>query len=600
MKNFLKNILVLIFLFCISPSLAQAVESGGFLVYPANPDLKNPLTKSWFIYNLNPGETKQDALIIKNKSDEEKIFKIYPVDATTNNIGGFALEKESDTRDAIGGWVELETDRAIVSPGKSKKINFTISIPEDASVGEHAGGIIIQKELSEEQKNLKGGFIINTRLGVRIYQTVPGEIIQYVYFSNVNFQYNAELEKYELEVNVRNNGNVTMNPLIRVDIHDLMFKKQSQTISNNLLIPRESETRTKFEIKKPRAGKFSINISLDYETDEGEKTKNYGEALYFWAIPWDEISLIVVIILANIIFFCFMKFLKIRESKYYAKYKVKKGEDLEVIAAKFNMKWKKLAQINKIEAPFKLRANQNIIVINKNKDKEEVEEVNEKSKKIIKEEEEILEKNKKEEIESRNLKFLKNLKFKINEKTLFLILIIVLLAIILFLIFKLYIIIDNQRDISKTNKIIIKELIEEKITPPTPKASEDKFNNKISATTSSNIQKVLDQISLDEEKEVEEKLKKEDISIKILNGNGVKGASHNAYLKLKERDYRNIETGNADHFNYMGTTIKCGQKIEMDECLQVKEILSSDYTQILIEQTNAEGEENSITIILGT
>ena len=69
-------ILVLIFLF-LPFSSAQALSSGGVGGYPASPDPNIPHSESWFIYNLDLGESKDDALLVFNTSDETKTVKLY-------------------------------------------------------------------------------------------------------------------------------------------------------------------------------------------------------------------------------------------------------------------------------------------------------------------------------------------------------------------------------------------------------------------------------------------------------------------------------------------------------------------------------------------
>src|SRR3990167_3365713 len=127
------------------PHPTSALSAGGVGGYPANPDPGVPFSESWFIYNLDLGESKQDAVLVFNTTDEVKAVKLYAVDSTPSNQGNFALKGEDDPRVGIGAWIELSEEVIILEPGKSKEVAFTITIPEDADVGEHSGGIILQK-----------------------------------------------------------------------------------------------------------------------------------------------------------------------------------------------------------------------------------------------------------------------------------------------------------------------------------------------------------------------------------------------------------------------------------------------------------------------
>src|SRR3990167_9490337 len=135
-KKLLILIAVLIgpLLFLNSSSLVLALGTGGIGGYPANPDPNVPGSTSWFIYNLDLGESKDDAILVVNNSDETQTIKLYPVDSTTNNVGGFALEAENDPRDGVGAWIELAETIITLEPGANREIPFTIVIPQDADV----------------------------------------------------------------------------------------------------------------------------------------------------------------------------------------------------------------------------------------------------------------------------------------------------------------------------------------------------------------------------------------------------------------------------------------------------------------------------------
>src|SRR5690348_752824 len=60
-------------------------DQGHVGAYPSNYDPSNPKTKSWFIYELKPGESKNDSITVVNNSDAQITVKVYPVDATTTS-----------------------------------------------------------------------------------------------------------------------------------------------------------------------------------------------------------------------------------------------------------------------------------------------------------------------------------------------------------------------------------------------------------------------------------------------------------------------------------------------------------------------------------
>src|SRR3989338_7578706 len=108
----------------ILPLAVHALGSGGIGGYPANPDPAIQYSESWFIYSLDLGESKDDALLLFNTSDETKTVKIYPVDSIPSNQGNFDLEAEDAPRDGIGAWIKLAETLVTLEPGESREIPF--------------------------------------------------------------------------------------------------------------------------------------------------------------------------------------------------------------------------------------------------------------------------------------------------------------------------------------------------------------------------------------------------------------------------------------------------------------------------------------------
>lgn len=592
-KKFIYQGLVVLFIsivFCLfGISKVMAINGGGIAIFPSNPDDSDPRTKSWFIYNLDPGETMNDSVTLRNDSGEKQILEIYPVDATLNNMGGFALEMKNDSREDVGSWVQLEESEVELEIGEAKKVGFTITIPDDASVGEHAGGIVIQKrDLSEEQKNVKGGFVIQTRLGVRIYQTVPGEVIKEANFVTANLSYDKERKKYILSTTVKNNGNVTVEPSLKVESKDIFFKKQDSSLNNSLLIPRDSEAVTRFEFNKPKIGKFEVELSLSYENARGDtRFVLYPEKFSFWSIPWTETIIVSIIVLANLIFLMVIWWLKRRDKKYYKNYKIKKGDDLEDLAEKLETSWKKIAKINGIKAPYKLEVGGIIVVIDKyNK---LVKRVAKKIEDKAREEKAQIEKSVKEETEkgSRKDTQKKAISDYVHEivtgKAFMLIVILIIIGLLSAAVYAKYVFVNenNLQPIANMEKINgdNKENANGELEGAASTSEEEIEVKEEGLETASSSQVLASSTPAEqaESKKGDISVDDKNVEIKILNGNGVKGASYKIYLNLKDEGFTNISTGNADSFNYQGALVKCGTEVDEAICAKMKEALSGKY-----------------------
>ena len=213
-------IYLLSFLFISSffvPCFALAIEYGGLAVYPnkSEQDPANPLTNAWFIYMLEPGVIKHSKVDISNTSDEKMIVEVYPVDAVTTKDGAFAPQPQDRQKIDVGAWIDLAQGELSLLPKETKTIDFTIKVPEDVEVGDHMGAIIVQnKEPSSDEQG--AGLRITTRVGARIYLTVPGTIIKELEFNQFNIE--QEERQVSFSLTLINLGNVRIRSKGEIEI----------------------------------------------------------------------------------------------------------------------------------------------------------------------------------------------------------------------------------------------------------------------------------------------------------------------------------------------------------------------------------------------
>lgn len=219
MKYSLLFILVILF---ISASYAvRAVQYGGLGIFPNASEVseKNPLTKAWFIYSLEPGEVKIGKVNVVNTSHEAVAARLYPVDAVTTADGAFAPEAEDKGRIGVGAWVSLEASELSIEPGETKTVDFTMRVPNDAKAGDHMGALIVQSKAPQEEMS-GSGLRIATRVGARMYVTVRGEIAKELAFDE--FTYVIEGGAATFYTAFSNKGNVSIRLKGVIEIEDFL------------------------------------------------------------------------------------------------------------------------------------------------------------------------------------------------------------------------------------------------------------------------------------------------------------------------------------------------------------------------------------------
>lgn len=301
-----------------------AADFGGVGGRPASPDPLIPESKEWFIYTLRPGESKKDAIIVQNSGNEPVEVLLYPADSTPSTDGGFALEQFVESRDFVGAWISLKETEIHLEPNESKIIPFTITVPNDPKldVGEHTGGILVQKMVQESPQ--EGGMQLFMRAGVRVYVTIPGEIIKKLEIEKFEVSLNKEKKTYIASIVVKNSGNVSQNFIVHTKIENeyplfnRIFPQFPMENERNLQVLRNSSFTSNFEFKKPFFGKLKASGSVEYEN--GAKILTASPIIL--SVPLDRNILILSILIA--VFLVSVIFLFIAKKKYAAKKKSKK------------------------------------------------------------------------------------------------------------------------------------------------------------------------------------------------------------------------------------------------------------------------------------
>ena len=363
-----------IFLFFATTQGAAALSSGGIGGLPANPDPAIRLSNSWFIYNLDAGESKSDALLLKNSSDEIKSVLVYAVDSIPSNQGGFALAAIDAPKEGVGIWVDLPSQEVTLQPDEDRWLPFTITIPENVDVGEYSGGIIIQNiaaDLVAGEGPISASVV--TRVGIRIYETVPGDIVRDIDLVDFRVELNEEEADsyYAVTLTVQNNSNISLEPTaslnitgwgktqylpqseeargLVIDLNGLTDFFEGEQLSGKWQVLRGQRADKHWRWTQPKFGTYNFQATVTYEGDDGDE-QLITDVVTVTVIPWD-ILLIFGSIAGFLLFFVLMLH-AIHSTRSWKTYTVQEGDQLATIAQRGGISWKKLAKVNKLKDPF--------------------------------------------------------------------------------------------------------------------------------------------------------------------------------------------------------------------------------------------------------
>lgn len=331
--------------------------------------------QSWFRYYQSPGSTVDDSIILRNAGNQNESIKLYATDATANEAGSFSPKMANEEQKGIGAWTTLEKSEVTLGPNESVEVKFKINIPQDIAPGQYFGSIINEEvsadipcdEILEVSTKCQGNIQIRTRTGNRIYLTIPGEIKQDIKLNSFNWK-KSEKNSVHFNFSFTNNGNVAFQPKAYIRIYDA-WGKQITTLEGKLGKSLPGTTISPVIDWKLRGefGNFTAKAEIYYqEDDQGRFDNLHGTVLSeraelkIFIFPWGAF----ITILGLLLIIVGTWYIRLA---YYQNminscedYSVKEGENILEIAEKFGVKWKTIACINKLKAPYSLETKQKL------------------------------------------------------------------------------------------------------------------------------------------------------------------------------------------------------------------------------------------------
>ncbi|TXG76235.1 LysM peptidoglycan-binding domain-containing protein [Candidatus Dojkabacteria bacterium] len=353
---------------------ALAVESGGVGGRPAYPDPNIPRTDSIFIFKLDPGGKAENGVKLFNNSGETKTIEVYPVDSEASSGGAFACSQKLQERRNVGSWIKLEKDKVTLDAGASEIIPFTLSVPSSAPAGEHNGCIAIE-EVNQTPQAVGNGIALSFRSGIRVAVTVSGDITKGLSFTNlVTSPAENSPAKRVITTSLRNSGNVSLDTDIKVRITSLIGTTM-RTNGGEFPVLANGQSDFNFEVDELFwGGLYFLKASADYNDSPGgtmdSREKNatsYAKTHLVFVTPKPLALLIEILVLVGVLVGIRHWWMRRRTHKQWQTrgdvYVVQTGDNLQQIAEHFGLKWRTIARVNKLQAPYQLTPGQELKVL---------------------------------------------------------------------------------------------------------------------------------------------------------------------------------------------------------------------------------------------
>ncbi|MEV4416538.1 DUF916 domain-containing protein [Catellatospora sp. NPDC049609] len=201
----------------LAPAPAQAAGNGRWAVTPTPPATPGPTPRQYFFLESPPGQTVIDSVRVANLTDKPMTLRLYGADAfNTSADGGFGLRQESQTQQGIGAWTRVGLADVVVPAKRQADIPFTITVPANATPGDHVGGVVAAEAAPSGQ--LDGGGLtvgVTHAVAARVYLRVSGPTVPGLAVADLT------ADRGQLTYDLANTGNTHLVPDVAVTVSGL-------------------------------------------------------------------------------------------------------------------------------------------------------------------------------------------------------------------------------------------------------------------------------------------------------------------------------------------------------------------------------------------
>jgi hypothetical protein len=270
--------------------VAHAADNGAWSVYPTSNPKPGETFRPFFLLDLRAGATTQDSVTVTNKTDKPATFNLYVADAYNTTEGGFALKPRHEPKTDMATWVNLPVAAFTLDAQHKVDIPFLITVPANATPGDHAAGIVAENTTPTSAPSNTGavGVDVMNAVGVRLYGRVPGTLNPSLSITNVSVRPANSLgsmfgapEKMTLQYTVVNTGNTRLTSTATAKVHPVLGP--SKTLGAHKLpelLPKGSATVKETVTGVLPLGRIAADITADAPGAHAQASATG------WAVPW--------------------------------------------------------------------------------------------------------------------------------------------------------------------------------------------------------------------------------------------------------------------------------------------------------------------------
>lgn len=315
-----RGALAAVLLLILLPAPAQAAPGASDVRWSVQPSsAKGPDGRDFIIRRAAPGETLTDYVGITNLTTRPLTFSVYGTDAYNTDDGSFALLPAAQKAIDIGAWIGLGAKEYTVPANTRLDVPFSITVPVDATPGDHAGGVITS--IAEEALDAQGQkVLVDRRVAARVYLTVAGAIAPTLKIDTVRLEYTqsanpADGGEMSVSYLVRNTGNLRLSGAGAVRVTGPFGWELARTEAMEIpeLLPGGSVTVTEKIVGVQPTVRLNAEVTVE-PANFDQKLPVVTRGTTVWAWPWA-----LVILLSLAVLYLIFRFIRRRLSRRRSK-----------------------------------------------------------------------------------------------------------------------------------------------------------------------------------------------------------------------------------------------------------------------------------------
>ncbi|MHB1210205.1 MAG: COG1470 family protein [Acidimicrobiales bacterium] len=195
----------------VTPSFAIGVSGSEPFGLSPSPDSQG-LSRAYFVLQAAPGQSVSDSVVVSDQGRNSETLLISPALGVTASNSGAAYEGAFAPCTGTACWITGLPSSVNLSPGESKTLPFTVSVPAGAAPSQYLAGITAKPaqapgatQIGGNQKTSVNAIIVHEiTIGVAISTGSPAQLSSKLVITGVSGTYTGTVPR--LMVQVKNEG----------------------------------------------------------------------------------------------------------------------------------------------------------------------------------------------------------------------------------------------------------------------------------------------------------------------------------------------------------------------------------------------------------